>query len=206
MSVAETIRTGVRRYRNGGLDALEDRPRSAVGVRALSMRKSSCSEATGFAPQGVLQRSTVHRVLRGRGRSNERRARPTPRISTVLRPPSPTISGRATRSSALGSRTPSGRARCAARTSSPSSTSRAATFCTVASASAKTCRRSSSSSGAPTEARRPSRLGQRPSVQSELRHSVHRRIPLHSTTTSPPRCGRGPNTVGLVDTRRHSGV
>ena len=94
MSVAaETIRTWVRRYRNGGLDALKDRPRPAVGVQALTdaqvellcrLKKEvpersldriiEIAETTGLAPQGILRRSTVHRVLRGRGLS-KRKAR-----------------------------------------------------------------------------------------------------------------------------------
>ena len=94
MSVAaETIRTWVRRYRNGGLDALKDRRRPAVGVQALTdaqvellcrLKKEvpersldriiEIAETTGLAPQGVLRRSTVHRVLRGRGLS-KRKAR-----------------------------------------------------------------------------------------------------------------------------------
>lgn len=85
---AETIRVWVRRYRNGGLDALKDKPRPAVGVQVLSEAQADllCSlkeevpersldriieiaEETKLAPQGVLRRSTVHRVLKGRGLS-----------------------------------------------------------------------------------------------------------------------------------------
>ena len=83
---AETIRTWVRRYRIGGLKGLEDKPRPRRGTQVLTDEQQELvcrlkrevpersldriieiAETLGLAPQGVLKRSTVHRVLKRHG-------------------------------------------------------------------------------------------------------------------------------------------
>ena len=83
---AETIRTWVRRYRTGGLVALQDKPRPRRGTQALTDEQQELvcrlkrevpersldriieiAESLDLAPQGVLKRSTVHRVLKRHG-------------------------------------------------------------------------------------------------------------------------------------------
>ena len=83
---AETIRGWVRRYRRLGLPGLEDKPRPARGVQVLSPearalavklkqdvpersldRIITIAEETGLLPQGLLRRSTLHRVLKHAG-------------------------------------------------------------------------------------------------------------------------------------------
>ena len=90
---AETLRGWVRRYRRGGLDALEDqaRARPGVGVLTDTQRELVCrlksdvpsrsieriievAEETGLIEVGLLKRSTVHRVLRSRGLSGRKKA------------------------------------------------------------------------------------------------------------------------------------
>ena len=85
---AETLRVWLRRYRNGGLDALQDARRPARGTSALTDeqvtlvrrlkrevpersldRLISIAEQTGLVEPGVLKRSTVHRILRAEGLS-----------------------------------------------------------------------------------------------------------------------------------------
>ena len=90
---AETLRGWVRRYRRGGLDALEDldRVRPGVGVLTNAHKELICrlkrdvparsieriiaiAEEMDLIEVGVLKRSTVHRVLRSRGLSGRKRA------------------------------------------------------------------------------------------------------------------------------------
>lgn len=85
---AETIRSWVRRYRNGGLEALSDKPRPQRGVAALTAEQVElvCAlkrevpersldriikiiEGMGMVERGVVRRSTLHRVLRKHGLS-----------------------------------------------------------------------------------------------------------------------------------------
>lgn len=85
---AETLRVWIRRYRKGGIDALQDKPRPRRGVRALSdeVKDLVCAmkrevpersldrilhilEETGAVEPGVITRSTLHRVLRAQGLS-----------------------------------------------------------------------------------------------------------------------------------------
>ncbi|MCP4805674.1 MAG: DDE-type integrase/transposase/recombinase, partial [Proteobacteria bacterium] len=91
---AETLRTWVRRYREGGLEALDDRDRHR-GVRALDPeqvellcklkrevpersvdRVLHIAEAMELLPAGLVSRSTVHRVLQEHGLSKRPVARP----------------------------------------------------------------------------------------------------------------------------------
>jgi len=83
---AETIRVWVRRYRKGGLDALEDRQRARRGTVALSPEQAklvcdlkrevpersldriiTIAEQMHLVPPGVLRRSTLHRLLQRAG-------------------------------------------------------------------------------------------------------------------------------------------
>lgn len=85
---AETIRVWVRRYRRGGLAALEDKPRPLRGTKALSAEvvDLACAlkrevpersldrvvrilEGMGHVEPGVVRRSTLHRVLQRAGLS-----------------------------------------------------------------------------------------------------------------------------------------
>jgi transposase InsO family protein len=86
---AETIRYWLRRYRNGGFEALKDKPRSAaIGRQALSQEliATACQlkrevpertidriiaimENMQLAPPGLVRRSTLHRALKARGLS-----------------------------------------------------------------------------------------------------------------------------------------
>ena len=78
---AETVRAWVRRYRAGGLKALEDKPRPRPGVRVLPSavielalaakrevpersldRIIRILEQTGQVEPGLVRRSTLHRV------------------------------------------------------------------------------------------------------------------------------------------------
>ena len=89
---AETLRAWVRRFRNGGLAALEDAPRRRPGVQVLDDEQKAIvcrlkrdvparsvdriieiAEETKLVPAGVLTRSTVHRVLQRRGLSKRKR-------------------------------------------------------------------------------------------------------------------------------------
>jgi transposase InsO family protein len=85
----ETIRYWLRQYRTGGFEALKDKPRKDAGkprgipeeiVAEACRLKQEVSErsieriikimeATGKAPEGLVTRSTLHRVLRARGLS-----------------------------------------------------------------------------------------------------------------------------------------
>ena len=95
MISAETIRSWIRRYRRGGLPALEDRPRPKRGCSALSAQviERACVlkkevpersldrlivllEVCGEAEPGTVSRSTLHRELQKRGLS--KRALRTP--------------------------------------------------------------------------------------------------------------------------------
>jgi transposase len=79
---AETIRSWIRRYRNGGFDALCDTPRKSTGVQVLRPdeielcaqlkrevpersldRIISIIEETGRVERGRVRRSTLHRAL-----------------------------------------------------------------------------------------------------------------------------------------------
>ncbi len=83
---ADTLKTWVRRYRQGGLEALEDAPRPQPGVQVLDAdqiatlvrlkqevparsldRIIRIAEQTGLVPRGLVRRSTLHRVLRAHG-------------------------------------------------------------------------------------------------------------------------------------------
>ena len=83
---AETIRAWVRRYRKGGLDALQDKRRAARGSQALSPEQAELvcnlkrevparsldriieiAEQCKLVPAGLLRRSTVHRLLQAQG-------------------------------------------------------------------------------------------------------------------------------------------
>jgi transposase InsO family protein len=85
---AETLRAWIRRYRHGGLAALEDRPRPCRGVKVLSPeqielvcqlkkevpersldRIRMIAEELKLIEPGILTRSTLHRVLQARGLS-----------------------------------------------------------------------------------------------------------------------------------------
>lgn len=80
---AETLRAWCRRYREGGLEALRDKPRPQPGIDVLTEQQQQAvlalkrdvpersldrlihvAEATQTVPLGVLKRSTVHRLLR----------------------------------------------------------------------------------------------------------------------------------------------
>lgn len=88
---AETIRVWARRYRQGGLAALADKPRARRGVGALSeaeqhllcqLKRSveersldqliRIAEDLGHLPKGKARRSTVHRVLVAAGISRRK--------------------------------------------------------------------------------------------------------------------------------------
>lgn len=90
---AETLRAWVRRYRHGGLAALEDGSRARPGVQVLDddQKATLCrlkrdvparsvdrlieiAEELELVPRGVLKRSTVHRVLRAHGLSRRKKA------------------------------------------------------------------------------------------------------------------------------------
>lgn len=94
---AETLRSWVRRYRKGGLDALLDKARPRTGIRAIpdTVIEIACAlkqqvpertidqvvkvmEALGHAEPGTVRRSTLHRALQERGLSR----RPTPAATT----------------------------------------------------------------------------------------------------------------------------
>jgi len=83
---AETLRGWVRRYRAGGLAALEDAQRPRPGVQVLDKeevqtlvklktevpersldRILEMAEDTGLVPKGAVSRSTLHRVLAAHG-------------------------------------------------------------------------------------------------------------------------------------------
>jgi len=89
---AETLRGWVRRFRTGGLEALENAPRKRPGVQVLDDTQKTLicrlkrdvpsrsldriieiAEETGLVEPGVLSRSTVHRVLRAHGLSRRKR-------------------------------------------------------------------------------------------------------------------------------------
>jgi transposase InsO family protein len=88
---AETLRVWVRRFRKGGLSALEDAPRRRPGVHVLDDDQQALvcrlkrdvpsrsvdriidiAEEMSLVPKGVLKRSTVHRVLQSRGLSKRK--------------------------------------------------------------------------------------------------------------------------------------
>jgi putative transposase len=85
---AETIRYWIRRYRNGGFEALKDKARSCGQSRAIPSelidtasrlkrevpersidRLITIMENMQMAPPGMLRRSTLHRALKARGLS-----------------------------------------------------------------------------------------------------------------------------------------
>jgi transposase InsO family protein len=85
---ADTIRYWIRLYRNGGFEALKDKPRSDKGCRAIPKEiidtacglKQQVPERTidriiaimenmQLAPPGLLRRSTLHRALQAKGLS-----------------------------------------------------------------------------------------------------------------------------------------
>ena len=93
---AETLRTWVRRYRRGGLAALEDAPRPRPGVQVLDEdeiqtlvklrtevpersldRLLEMAEDTGLVPKGKVSRSTLHRVLAAHGVSGRPKGKAT---------------------------------------------------------------------------------------------------------------------------------
>ncbi|MCB9681845.1 MAG: DDE-type integrase/transposase/recombinase [Alphaproteobacteria bacterium] len=93
---AETLRGWVRRYRQGGLAALEDAPRPQPGVQVITPeqvdvlcqikrdvparsveRVIEVAEALDRVPKGLLSRSTVHRVLQAHGLSKRKPAEGT---------------------------------------------------------------------------------------------------------------------------------
>ncbi len=93
---AETLRSWVRRYRDGGLDALEDKRRPATGVHALTTEQVELfcqlklevpersldrllliAEELQLVAPGAVSRSTLHRALQARGLSG----RPRPKTS-----------------------------------------------------------------------------------------------------------------------------
>lgn len=88
---AETIRAWARRYRRHGLSGLMDKERPKRGVKVLTEAQQeiicglkedvpgrsleriiSIAEKTKLVEEGVLRRSTVHRVLQSRGLSKRR--------------------------------------------------------------------------------------------------------------------------------------
>ncbi len=90
---AETIRGWVRKFRQGGLSALENAPRDRPGVAVLDDdtkdilcrlkrdvparsvdRIIEIAEETKLVDSGFLKRSTVHRVLQSRGLSARKKA------------------------------------------------------------------------------------------------------------------------------------
>jgi transposase InsO family protein len=85
---AETLRAWVRHYRQGGLEALEDKPRPQRGVQVLSPEQVELAcqlkrevpersldriirimEEMKLAPLNVVRRSTLHRALKQEGLS-----------------------------------------------------------------------------------------------------------------------------------------
>jgi transposase len=85
---AETIRSWVRRYRDGGLAALEDKPRAQRGTVALTDQQIELfcelkrevperslgrliriAEELELVPKGVVRHRTLHRALHQRGLS-----------------------------------------------------------------------------------------------------------------------------------------
>ncbi len=90
---AETLRGWVRKFRKGGLAALENTRRSRPGIQVLEDRHKAMicrlkrdvparsvdriieiAEEMELVPTGVLKRSTVHRVLQARGLSGRKKA------------------------------------------------------------------------------------------------------------------------------------
>jgi putative transposase len=88
---AETIRYWLRMYRQGGFEALKDKPRLDRGIRAIpeELIEDACKlklqvpersieriitimENLQLAPPGLLRRSTLHRALKGRGVSQRK--------------------------------------------------------------------------------------------------------------------------------------
>ncbi|RPJ20890.1 MAG: transposase, partial [Desulfobacteraceae bacterium] len=88
---AETIRLWLRLYRNGGFEALKDKPRSDQGIRAIPQEliEQACKlklqvpertieriitimENMQLAPPGLLRRSTLHRALQEKGLSKRK--------------------------------------------------------------------------------------------------------------------------------------
>ncbi len=91
---AETLRSWIRRYRDGGLEALEDKARPARGVQTLSEEQIELfcklkrevpersldrllliAEELKLVEPGLVTRSTLHRALQARGLSG----RPKPK-------------------------------------------------------------------------------------------------------------------------------
>jgi len=79
----ETIRYWLRLYRNGGFEALKDKPRKDTGlVRGMEVPERSIEriikimETMGKAPEGLMARSTLHRALKARGLSARKRKPP----------------------------------------------------------------------------------------------------------------------------------
>ena len=85
---AETIRAWVRRYLRDGLNGLRDKERPSHGVSALTQEQQDLvcrlkeevpersleriieiAQSTALIEEGILRRSTVHRVLKARGLS-----------------------------------------------------------------------------------------------------------------------------------------
>jgi transposase len=90
---AATLRGWVRKFRKGGLAALENAPRPAPGVQVLDEAQKALlcrlkrdvparsvervieiAEETGLIEPGLLKRSTVHRALQSRGLSARKKA------------------------------------------------------------------------------------------------------------------------------------
>ena len=88
---ADTIRYWIRLYRNGGFEALKDKPRSDNGCRAIPKEiiQTACSlkqqvpertldriitimENMQLAPPGLVRRSTLHRALQAKGLSQRK--------------------------------------------------------------------------------------------------------------------------------------
>jgi transposase InsO family protein len=88
---ADTIRYWIRRYRNGGFEALKDKPRSDKGCRTIPKEyiETACSlkqqvpertidriiaimENLQLSPPGVVRRSTLHRALQAKGLSQRK--------------------------------------------------------------------------------------------------------------------------------------
>lgn len=95
---AETIRSWARRYRKGGLGALEDAPRPQRGVTVLDDKEVATlcalkrevpqrsldrliriAEDLSLLPAGKARRSTVHRALRAHGLSSRKVKPSTPK-------------------------------------------------------------------------------------------------------------------------------
>ena len=87
----DTIRYWIRLYRNGGFEALKDKPRADKGCRAIPKEiiETACSlkqqvpertidriiaimENMQLAPPGLLRRSTLHRALQAKGLSQRK--------------------------------------------------------------------------------------------------------------------------------------